>query len=72
MALVWDGMSCAICEKPIDDPMGDDVVATTHFIDAGHPLERYSDAAFHASCFREWRHRAEFSALYEKVMGDKL
>jgi len=71
MALVWEGMPCAICEKPIEDPMGGDVVATTHFIEPGHPLERYSDAAFHEKCYNDWEHRDEFSALHEKVMGHK-
>jgi len=61
VALVWDGMPCALCGEPLDP---DDCFATTHFLDRSHPLEPYSDAAMHWACYDEWPSRPEFSRAY--------
>jgi hypothetical protein len=62
-----------VCGQSIDIDRKEEFGATTHFIADQHdPLYRYSDAAFHRSCFLSWEHRDEFSAKYEKVMGRKV
>lgn len=68
MALIFDGMPCAICDQPLheDHPM----VATSHFIaDETDPLLRFSDAAMHYECFQRWEHRHEFVAKYNETVG---
>jgi hypothetical protein len=48
MALIYEGIKCAICDREIDIGRKDSYVATTHFIgDARDPLWRFSDAAMH-------------------------
>ena len=64
MALIYNGIKCAICHREID--LKGQYVATTHFIaDPKDPLWRFSDAAMHRSCFEQWEHRDEFTAKYE-------
>ena len=48
MALVREGMPCALCGEPLDRS---DCFATTHSLDSEHPLQAYSDAALHWECF---------------------
>ena len=69
MAIVILGTTkCAICERVIADTSC--IVATQHFIaDQRNPLWRYSDAAMHSGCFKEWPHRAEFVSLYNATVG---
>ena len=68
MALIYDGMTCAICEQPLD--IDGPLVATTHFIgEPSDPLWRFSDAAMHYECFQKWEHRQEFIDKYNATMG---
>lgn len=68
MALIYDGMLCAICAQPLDT--NGQMVATTHFIgDENDRLWRYSDAAMHYDCFQAWEHRAEFIEKYNGTIG---
>ena len=67
MALIYNGIRCAICDQKID--LKGQYVATTHFIaDPNDPLWRYSDAAMHSACFEAWEHRSEFEAKYQRFL----
>jgi len=66
MALVILGFSqCALCEQVLQ--VGDDLVATSHFLDEADPLWRYSDAAFHRACFLAWDAREAFIEKYNRA-----
>lgn len=68
MALVFEGMPCAICGHALDLYVR--FVSTSHFIaDEGDPLWRYSDAAMHSECFETWKHRSEFIDKYNNTIG---
>jgi hypothetical protein len=68
MALIYEGMACAICEQPLD--IAGPLVATTHFIDDEcDPLWRFSDAAMHYDCFQTWEHREAFVKKYNETIG---
>lgn len=68
MAIIYQGMKCALC-KSVVDPNAD-IVSTTHFIDdPDHHLWNFSDAAMHRECFLDWKHRAEFVMLYNETFG---
>ena len=68
MALFYIGCPCSLCGEPVR--VGDDIVATTHFIgDATDPLSRYSDSVMHRRCFDVWEHRDEFARRYRQTMG---
>jgi hypothetical protein len=68
MALMFDGMACAICERPLDTKCA--FVASSAFIDEpSDPLWRFSDAAMHYDCFQRWEHRREFVNKYNATMG---
>jgi hypothetical protein len=68
MALIYDGMPCAICKQPLD--INHPRVATSHFIgDPSDPLWRFSDAAMHYECFQTWEHRHKFVAKYNETPG---
>src|SRR5262245_7026229 len=62
MALVWDGMPCALCGETLDT--SGPFFATTAFLDPDHPLFSYSDAAMHWECYERWPHQAEFASAY--------
>lgn len=69
MALIYDGMTCAICGHPLD--IKGPIVATTHFIeDKNDPLSPCSDAAMHYTCFQNWKHREEFVRKYNDTVGN--
>jgi len=71
MALIYEGMTCAICDQSLD--IHGAIVATTHFItDESDPLWRFSDAAMHYSCFQQWQHREEFVRKYNATMGTMI
>lgn len=71
MAQLYDGMTCAICEKVLD--IKGLMVATTHFItDPNDPLWAYSDAAMHYSCFQAWEHREEYINRYNNTIGQRV
>jgi hypothetical protein len=70
MALVFRGKTtCMICGEVLQQD--DDIGATTAFIaDKSDPLWRYSDAAFHRSCFSSWPLRQEFEAIYAAALEE--
>jgi hypothetical protein len=71
MALVYEGMTCAICEHPLD--IHGPFVATSHFIgDETDPLWPFSDAAMHYDCFQAWDHREAFVKKYNDTMGQQI
>lgn len=61
MALVDDGMPCAICGKPIDDGS---TCFTTTMVGLAPPLSRLDDSVAHPECVDAWEHKAEFVAAY--------
>src|SRR5690348_14175359 len=65
MALFLPGTTpCLICQKPVQ---GDDKVTMfPAFLPDDHPLWRYSDAVFHASCFRSDPKRTDVDRLFQK------
>ena len=68
MALIIDGMTCPICDQPLD--IDGPLVATSHFIaDPSDPLWRFSDAAMHYDCFQRREHRQEFVDKYNASLG---
>lgn len=69
MAMIALGVTrCPLCDEVIEE--GHAIVATSHFIaDSSDSLWRYSDAAFHKSCFLAWERREEFVDRYNAVMG---
>jgi hypothetical protein len=68
MALLYDGMTCAICDQPLD--INGALVATSHFIeDASDRLWPFSDAAMHYDCFQDWKHREAFVRKYNETIG---
>lgn len=73
MALIYEGIRCAICDRKIDIGRQGSYVATTHFIgDKSDPLWRFSDAAMHYECFQSWPHREEFVQKYNSTIGQQV
>lgn len=68
MAIVILGNTgCSLCGEVL--VAGQRIVASPHFIqNQSHPLWRYSDSAMHEDCFRQWPHREEFIAEYNRTM----
>jgi hypothetical protein len=53
MALLFIGSTtCALCGQLLLDK--DDVAGLPPLADKQHPLYKYFDAGFHASCFNNW------------------
>ena len=72
MALVSDGMPCAICRKPIADVNPGNIFATT-FYGIEHPLYRaLDDSAVHKECIANWEHRDAFVAFYNSKCRNEL
>lgn len=71
MALIYEGMTCAICDQPLD--IEGPFVATSHFIgDQNDPLWQFSDAAMHYDCFQKWEHREAFVKKYNETIGQMV
>ena len=71
MAMIYEGITCALCEKVIDNELlnTDEFVATTHFMeDETSPLWPFSDAAMHRHCFLVWPLRHEFVQGHNEAM----
>lgn len=66
MAMIVIGHStCFVCDQVLKED--DEIFATSHFMDnPKHPLYPYSDAPAHKRCWLTWKHRAEFTALYNQ------
>jgi len=65
MALVFPGKTpCASCGQLIHDAK--DVVGFPAFLQPGHPLYRFSDAAFHSWCFACLPEKPELERLYRR------
>jgi hypothetical protein len=64
MAIILRGKTeCSLCSIVIKD--GDDIVATSPFIDDQNDLlYRFSDSAMHKSCFLDWDQRFNFVKKY--------
>jgi hypothetical protein len=71
MALIYNGIKCALCDREID--LKGRYVATTHFIgDPNDRLWRFSDAAMHYECFQTWKYREEFVQKYNSTIGQRV
>ena len=63
MAIFYEGMTCILCEKEMDDHM--DLFATSGvFFPEEHPLEWFCDRAMHWDCYERWPDRIEFAHGY--------
>ncbi|MGE5417560.1 MAG: hypothetical protein ACM3UZ_12560 [Acidobacteriota bacterium] len=68
MALIFLGMTCTICGKPINDL--EDIVAFSDFVaNKIDPLYMFSDAAFHRECFE--KHPLAEQALLRDQKGNR-
>lgn len=66
--LEWGWSKCSICGSVLAE--GDDIVATTHFIeDESDPLWEFSDSGMHRRCYEEWKYRDEFTSRYRSAMA---
>jgi hypothetical protein len=68
MALLWEGMTCPLCEKPIDLAAGGYLT----FPCVGLTNPRYAaldDAAVHRVCLNTWRKRDQFVALFNQALA---
>lgn len=71
MAMVWEGMPCAICRQPIPDPAKDTFAMTMHgFKD--RRFARLDDSACHQRCIDQWDLRDEFIDYFNQDFGNKL
>jgi hypothetical protein len=63
MAIVWQGVRCAICNEEIEDiNRYIDYAATSGvFFPRDDPLVSYCDAPLHWTCFENWPHRTRFA-----------
>lgn len=71
MAMVWEGMPCALCRKPIPDPSRDTFAMTMH----GFKDLRFvalDDSACHQRCIDQWELRDEFIAYFNQLYGNEL
>jgi len=65
MALLFLGSTkCALCGQLLVD--GDDISGLPPLADMQHPLHKYFDAGFHASCFTNWGEREEALRVLEE------
>jgi len=65
MALLIPGKTvCSLCGKPIH--VSSEATAFPAFLRSGHPLGRFSDAAFHTTCFANCAERQQVEAVFAK------
>ncbi|MEL6695071.1 MAG: hypothetical protein AAFP89_02470 [Bacteroidota bacterium] len=43
----------------------EEIISWQAFLDASHPLWKYSDSGMHASCFAHWKHKEVLEHLYK-------
>jgi hypothetical protein len=69
MALILRGKTrCAICGA-VFRADGEILVAPDLIAEESEPLDQYSDAAFHPSCFLAWEPRTAFEAKREEAVA---
>lgn len=62
MAIISLGTStCSICGEILHK--SEAMITWSPFLDADHPLWKYSDTGMHAGCFEHWEHKEEFEYL---------
>jgi transposase len=69
MAVLWEGMCCPLCERPISLDAGDYVA----FPCVGLTNLRYKpldDAAVHRTCLSTWRKRDHFIMLFNEALAN--
>jgi len=71
VALVFTGMSCALCRKPIDDPMHDTFATTMWGMDDLR-FAVLDDSACHQVCIDRWKLRDEFIEYYNRNCKNEL
>jgi hypothetical protein len=65
MALIIRGKTkCPLCQKLITE--NDDVISFPAFLGVGHPLNRFSDSAFHRACFAKSPESIQVESLYRR------
>ena len=65
MALIVPGKTtCGICDAPLTEQ--DPIVAFPAFLPHEHPLGRFSDAAFHSTCFEADPASERVRRLYQR------
>jgi hypothetical protein len=68
MALVLRGETpCVVCGRPL--MVDDDIEGFPEFLKPNHPLARFSDAAFHKSCFAKAPERAAVMEVYNRYLA---
>ncbi len=68
MALVLRGETpCVVCGRPL--LVDDDIDGFPAFLKATHPLARFSDAAFHKTCFAKAPERAAVMEVYGRYLA---
>ncbi len=75
MALVWDGVPCAICGEPIADTSNDsdgDVFALTMWGITDPRFVGIDDAGMHQACIDNWHVRDEFLAYFNEHCSNEL
>jgi hypothetical protein len=69
MALLWEGMRCPLCERPIDVDAGEYI--TFPCVGITDPrYESLDDAAVHRACPNAWRKRDHFVMLFNKALAN--
>ncbi len=71
MAMVSEGMPCALCGEPIPDPTKDTFAMTMH----GFKDRRFvvlDDSACHQRCIDQWELREEFIDYFNQLHGNEL
>ena len=71
MALIFLGSTaCAVCGQLLLDK--DDVAGLPPLANTQHPLYKYFDAGFHASCFAKWDEKEEALRVLEEERQNYL
>ena len=71
MALVNNGMPCAICGEPIED-VSKDIFALTFYGIRDRRFARLDDSACHQACIDNWHLRDEFISFYNKQCCNEI
>jgi hypothetical protein len=69
MAVMYEGVCCAICATPIDTGVSGFATSGV-FVPVGHHLFRFCDAPMHWDCYAHWSDRAEFARAYFHMWVD--